>query len=188
MNAHAAARDGWLTRAVQVLDDADAVVDVELVGSLGRGDGDEWSDVDLVVFVDGDPRHALDAVLLHLGEVALLVDAPHNTRADGHSFDVIFLVDGLPIVTDWYVWPSGAVRGGSFDERNAEGPRGVMPSLSDERRRTFDLMMTIIEAKQLARGRSSATIEELRRRATLAPMPALAEAINRYLDLIETSS
>jgi len=188
MNAHALARDAWLSRALAVLDSAPHVTSVELVGSLGRGDGDDWSDVDLLVFVDGDVRTALDPVLPQLGEMAFFLDAPHNTRADGYSFGATFIVDGLPIGTDWYVWPAHVADGGSFDERNGEGPRGVMPPITDERLKAFEIAMTIVEAKALARGRTDVTADELRRRAVLAPVPALADAINRYLDLVAATT
>ena len=190
MNAHAAARDAWLSRALAALEAAPHVTSAELVGSLGRGDGDGWSDVDLLVFVDGDGdvRTVLDPVLPQLGEMPFFLDAPHNTRADGYSFGATFIVDGLPIGTDWYVWPARVAGGGSFDERNGEGPRGVMPPITDERLKAFEIAMTIVEAKGLARGRTDVTVDELRRRAMLAPVPALADAINRYLDVVETTT
>ena len=103
MNAHASARDGWLSRALGTLESSAPVVAVELVGSLRRRESDDWSDVDLLVFVDGDPLHAIDAVPQELGELAVRLDAPHNTRADGHSFGAVFLVDGQPLATDWYM-------------------------------------------------------------------------------------
>ena len=187
MNPHAAARDTWLSRALDVLEAAEHVVAVTLVGSIGRAESDDWSDVDLLVFVEGDVRTALDPLLLQLGTVALQLDAPHNTRADGHSFGAIFLVDGLPITTDWYVWPATLV-GSSFDELNDVGPSGVMPPITDDRLRAHELTMTIVEAKRLARGHGTETIDELRRRATLAPTPALADAVQRLLDLVASSS
>jgi hypothetical protein len=186
MNAHASARERWLAHARRALDAAEHVAAVELVGSLGRGDGDNWSDVDLLVFVHGDVRTALDALLPQVGEVALQLDAPNNTRADGHSFGAIFLVDELPLATDWYVWPA-ALAGGSFAELNAHGPRGEMPPITDSRQRALEVAMTVVEAKRLVRGVGTVPLEELRRRATLAPEPALGDAINRYLDLVEAS-
>lgn len=188
MNAHASARDSWLSRALVVLETAPHVTSVELVGSLGRGDGDDWSDVDLLVFVDGDVRTALDPLLPQLGEMAFFLDAPHNTRADGYSFGATFIVDGLPIGTDWYVWPSALHGGGSFDALNGAGPRGVMPPITDERLQAFEIAMTIVEAKRLARGRTDVTADELRRRVMLAPVSALADAINSYIDLVEATT
>jgi predicted nucleotidyltransferase len=183
MNAHAAARERWLAHALGVLTATEGVAAVELVGSLGRGDGDDWSDVDLLVFVDDDVRSSLDAVLPRLGDVALVLDAPHNTRADGHSFGAVFLVDGLPLATDWYVWPR-ALHGRPFDDLQAEGPRGVLPEVTDDRRRLHEQMMTVVDVKRFARGANDVTIDDLCFRAARAP-EALATALARMIDLAD---
>jgi predicted nucleotidyltransferase len=44
---HAAARDAWLDATTRQLQGDERVAAVWLVGSLGQGGGDEWSDVDL---------------------------------------------------------------------------------------------------------------------------------------------
>jgi hypothetical protein len=47
-----AARDAWVAEATAMLQADREVVGVILVGSLARGDGDAWSDVDLIVALD----------------------------------------------------------------------------------------------------------------------------------------
>ena len=181
------------------LSSATNVVGAALVGSLGTRRGDDWSDIDLLVYVDGEARGALDGVV---AEAACVLTAPHNTRADGDSFGAIFLVDGLPILTDWYVWPadraawprdatpiSGARRafpiGGSFLDMNGVGARGELPAATDERLRHHAIAMTVIDAKRLARGATDVDPGTLV--AQLEPHRAaareLVDAAERYVEL-----
>jgi predicted nucleotidyltransferase len=46
-----AIRETWLRRAIERLEADPAVSATGLVGSLGRGDADDWSDVDLLIVV-----------------------------------------------------------------------------------------------------------------------------------------
>jgi hypothetical protein len=92
--ALAAGRARWLTETVSALQ-AEAVW---LVGSLGSGTGDEWSDVDIVV-VDGQPV---------LDEPLLTLEMPDNGPADGGYVGAMYDVGHLPLWVDWYWWPSGA--------------------------------------------------------------------------------
>jgi hypothetical protein len=94
MTALAAERARWLTETVTALQ-AEAVW---LVGSLGSGRGDEWSDVDIVV-VGG--QHVLDGTLLTL-------EMPANGPAGGGYVGAMYDVGHLPLWVDWYWWPSGA--------------------------------------------------------------------------------
>jgi hypothetical protein len=71
---------------------------VWLVGSLGSGRGDEWSDVDLIV-VGGEC--ALDEALLTL-------EMPANGPVGGGYVGAMYDVGLLPLWVDWYLWPSGA--------------------------------------------------------------------------------
>jgi hypothetical protein len=83
-----------LAEAVSALD----AEGVWLVGSLGSGRGDEWSDVDLLV-VGGDC--VLNGALLTL-------DMPDNGPAGGGYVGAMYDVGSLPLWVDWYQWPSGA--------------------------------------------------------------------------------
>ena len=201
MNAHAAARDEVLRRVTDGLSAAADVVGVALVGSLGTRRADDWSDVDLLVYVDGEVAGALDEVIADAG-VASVLTSPHNTRADGHSFGAVFLVDGLPILTDWYVWPAehaawprdatpitSARRafpiGGAFLDMNGVGPRGEMPAATDERLRHHTIAMTVIDAKRLARGATDVDPGALIARLDphRAAAPELVAAAERYVEL-----
>jgi predicted nucleotidyltransferase len=48
----AAARDAWRAVAARALDDDARVAGWGLVGSFGRGDADDWSDLDVLVIVE----------------------------------------------------------------------------------------------------------------------------------------
>jgi predicted nucleotidyltransferase len=75
-----AIRDVWLRRAVERLEADPAVSAAGFVGSLGRGDADDWSDVDLLIVVPDDQvEHYADATQLPGSEqVTWSVDARHN--------------------------------------------------------------------------------------------------------------
>jgi predicted nucleotidyltransferase len=157
--AHAAARHRLLAAITTGLSSDPTVIGAALVGSLGREQGDGWSDIDLWVVADGEPEVAT------LGSVLRRVDAPHNTRADASSFAVQYDVDGVVVHTDWYVlprhlgaWPvdSTPIVGAdtvpwstsTFDELNGAGPRGLAPPPDPV---AANLMMTPLRVKQLAR-------------------------------------
>jgi predicted nucleotidyltransferase len=56
-----AIREAWLRRATGHLEADPAVSAAGLVGSLGRGDADDWSDIDLLIVVpDGQVSHYAD--------------------------------------------------------------------------------------------------------------------------------
>ena len=78
-----AVREAWLERTVAGLP-AEAVW---LAGSLGRGEGDPWSDVDLLV-VGGD---------VPLGDAILTLEVPHNGPAGGRYAGAMYDVGPLPL-------------------------------------------------------------------------------------------
>jgi hypothetical protein len=86
-----AARERWLAGTVERMQ-ARAVW---LAGSLGRGQGDEWSDVDLVV-AGGSPR--LDGALV-------TTDNPGNGPAGGGHIGALYDIGPLTLWADWYLWP-----------------------------------------------------------------------------------
>jgi hypothetical protein len=163
VNAHASARDRLLESMIAGLSSDPHVLGAALVGSLGRGQGDGWSDIDLWVVADGEPDVGA------LGTVVLRVEAPHNTRAEASSFAVQYDVDGIVVHTDWYVfppelgaWPADSTpivgeravpwSDATFEELNARGPRGVAPVPDAQ---AFSSMMTPLRVKQLARATTS---------------------------------
>ncbi|MEU4194371.1 nucleotidyltransferase domain-containing protein [Kribbella sp. NPDC026611] len=92
--ALAAGRARWLAETVPVLQ----AEGVWLVGSLGSGRGDEWSDVDIIV-VGGE---------CVLDETLLTLDMPANGPAGGGYVGAMYDVGTLPLWVDWYLWPPGA--------------------------------------------------------------------------------
>lgn len=68
----------FVSRACEVLDATVGVVGASVAGSLARGDADEWSDVDLNVFVDPEHAEALwesrGTTLSRCGHLALITD------------------------------------------------------------------------------------------------------------------
>jgi hypothetical protein len=92
--ALAAGRARWLADTVPTLQ-ADGVW---LVGSLGSGTHDEWSDVDLIV-VGGERV---------LAETLLTLEMPGNGPVGGGYVGAMYDVGPLPLWVDWYWWPSVA--------------------------------------------------------------------------------
>jgi hypothetical protein len=104
------ARGRWLTEATSVLQADPVVAGVWLVGSLGRGDGDGYSDIDLIVAVDppipaavlADPVGGLNLP----GLVLYTRPKPRNAPAGGTYLAVCVEMAGLPVLVDLYVWPA----------------------------------------------------------------------------------
>lgn len=104
------ARGRWLAEATSVLRPRPVVAGVWLVGSLGRGDGDGYSDIDLIVAVDSP----IPAVLLadpvgglHLpGPVLYTRSKPRNAPAGGTYLAECVEMAGMPVLVDLYVWPA----------------------------------------------------------------------------------
>jgi predicted nucleotidyltransferase len=107
-------RGALLRRATEVLEADRRVVAAWLLGSLGRGDEDEWSDLDLWVVVRDDAiREVADGrreYVRALGEPLLLVEAPPNAPPGGAYLMVYYRAEGGSQQVDWYWQPqSGAV-------------------------------------------------------------------------------
>jgi hypothetical protein len=102
-----AIREAWLGRAIERLEADPAISAAGFVGSLGRGDADDWSDIDLVVVVPDDQvdRYA-DAMRLPGSEQAIWsIDARHNAPRGAGAVGVRYVIDGLPLHVDWYIYP-----------------------------------------------------------------------------------
>lgn len=102
-----AIREAWLDPVIEQLE-ADPVISAAgFVGSIGRGDADDWSDVDLVIVVPDDQvgRYADAARRRGPGRVAFSFDARHNAPRGAGSVGVHYVIDGLPFNADWYVYP-----------------------------------------------------------------------------------
>ena len=167
--AWADARDRLRHALTVALDRDPSVLGVGLVGSFGRHEADEWSDLDLLVVVGDDDVEAWTAHNDAWAGAALVVPAPQNTRSTAASAGTLHVVDGWPVGVDWYVYPAaeaswpvdGAVLFGEdrvdrtnlrFDEWNALGPRGTPHRFDDDELMMAQLAMVPITAKQIARG------------------------------------
>jgi hypothetical protein len=75
-----------------------------LVGSLGRGGGDGWSDLDLIA-VPAPGYSGLDLVTVFADKVLASLDAPRNAPLGGDYRGVCLDVAGMALWVDWYVWP-----------------------------------------------------------------------------------
>lgn len=102
-----AIRDRWLAEALGRLEDDPSVAAAGFVGSLGRGTEDDWSDVDLMIVV-ADERVSAYADAERLPGSAWLaaqLDARHNAPRGAGAVAAQYVVDGLPLLVDWYVYP-----------------------------------------------------------------------------------
>lgn len=103
------ARAGWLSAALTALLQHRFVTGVWLVGSLGRGDADPYSDIDVVVAIDAAPPDVLaePAAALRLPGPLLFTRAkPHNAPAGGAYLAICVELASLPVLVDLYVWPA----------------------------------------------------------------------------------
>lgn len=168
----AAIRDRWLTATLQQLASLDGVVGVALVGSLGRRDEDDWSDVDLLVVAE-QVSCVSRSELTGFGTMAFSIDARRNVRAGASSYAAVYVIDGLPLGTDWYIWPKSVatwpadatvVVGGdevprsrlAFATLNEEGERQPPAPPTREDIRLGQLRMITVAGKHVARGSTAA--------------------------------
>lgn len=135
-------RDNLLDQVLGLLEADPAVEGVALVGSLGCGEVDNWSDIDLLVLMgDWDiARFVGDPAASPWARADLLSDGRHNSPAGATSIRATHIRSGLPVWVDLHVhpvtrtrWPTDSqiaferrpveLGAKSFDELNASGPR-----------------------------------------------------------------
>ena len=92
----------------------DRVLAVWLGGSLGRGQGDVLSDIDLVVVArEGRIRELVessDRLISVVAPAALVHNAPQNAPLEGQQLNVLYDTSPLPVYIDWNLWPTVAER------------------------------------------------------------------------------
>lgn len=111
-----AARDRWLDRTMRGLE----ARSVWLAGYLGRGGGDAFSDLDLIV-VDGD---------FALSGARLSFENTWNGPADGRHVGAMYPLAELTLWIDWYRWPAdAALPRGSRRLAGAQGRAGDLDLL-----------------------------------------------------------
>jgi hypothetical protein len=101
-------RSGWLSAAVANLRADPAVAGVGLIGSLGAGRADDWSDIDMVIVVDDplvDRYAAPDLFPADLGKLAFASDSRHNAPRGARACGAQYIIDGLPLWVDRYAYP-----------------------------------------------------------------------------------
>jgi predicted nucleotidyltransferase len=105
----ASIRSRWLTAAIASLRADPAVLGTALIGSLGAGRADDWSDVDLLIVVDDaslDEHAAPDRLAGIPGTLAFASDARHNAPRGARVASGQYIIDGLPLWVDRYVYPA----------------------------------------------------------------------------------
>ncbi|WP_328989006.1 nucleotidyltransferase domain-containing protein [Kribbella sp. NBC_01245] len=164
-------RARWLSAATAALHDDPLVVGAALVGSLGTGRADDWSDVDLLIVVED--AHLNDyAIPGRLpngpGRPAFAIDARHNGPRGTRAVSAQYVVEGLPLWVDWHIhpvslasWPSDS--NVIFDRRdisrisvtfseyvNSGQHESATPKSADDQQ-AMRLALVPIAGKQLAR-------------------------------------
>jgi predicted nucleotidyltransferase len=102
-------RSRWLSAATASLRADPEVLGAALVGSLGAGAADDWSDIDMLIVVDDSSldKHAAPGHLAGVpGTLALASDTSHNAPRGGRAFSEQHIIDGLPLRVDWYIHPA----------------------------------------------------------------------------------
>jgi predicted nucleotidyltransferase len=109
--ARARRRDAWLADAARRLRTDERVAAAWLFGSLGRGDADDLSDVDLFVALDhvsADDLDRVDEWLGKLGELSRWREDPYNAPDGGRYLEAVYPADPAPLVVDSYWQPVSA--------------------------------------------------------------------------------
>jgi hypothetical protein len=168
-------RDDLLDQVLGLLQADLAVAGVALVGSLGRGEADNWSDIDLLILMNDEElaRFAEEPAAWPWAQADLLADARHNSPAGATSMGATYLRAGLPVRVDLHVhpatrtrWPTGsrvvferrpAGAGNlSFDQLNASGPRQPATAKDRDEVRQIHLSYVPLAGKYVARRTPSA--------------------------------
>lgn len=180
MAAMSADRERWLLEIVGRLH----ARSVWLAGPLGRGQGDAFSDLDLIV-VDGQiPPH----------DALLTLERADNGPATGGYVGAMYDLDPLTLWVDWYLWPADLpvprdarlLRG-----QGAQGDLDLKQALDDAGRGTletppgpdvFALAMLPLAAKYVARpdpDAAAAMAAMLGAPSHLDPLESLAVVLSR---------
>jgi Nucleotidyltransferase domain len=163
-------RDRLLDEVLELLK-ADPVVEgVALIGSLGRGEADNWSDIDLLILM-GDQAIAQfvnEPAARLWAQAELLSDGRHNSPAGATSAGATHLRSGLPLWVDLHVHPAARTRWPtegrivfehrpigmgtlSFDQLNAGGSRQPPTAKTADEIRRIHLSYVPIAGKYVGR-------------------------------------
>jgi hypothetical protein len=175
LTEHATARDEWLNTVGVTLSGEDACKAGLVIGSVGRGTEDGWSDLDLVLFAESSTLIAhLPEWTTRFGRALLVHEAPlWNAPMGGRQVNVWYHIGTkLPLLVDWRVWPLTLAAqphdtalwfnradqplpqlATSFDAYSSSVPRADVASLqpTPEELRRYHFRMVPIAAKYIAR-------------------------------------
>jgi hypothetical protein len=150
-------RDEVLDQVLGLLKADPDVEGVALVGSFGRGEADNWSDVDLLILMEAVDiaQFADQPADRPWAHADLVTDGRHNSPVGATSVGTTRIRSGLPVWIDLHVhpafrtnWPADSrvlferkpIDMGtlSFDQLSASGPRQpATVKTADEIRRTY---------------------------------------------------
>jgi hypothetical protein len=165
-------RDRWLSAAIDALQGDPLVIAAALVGSLGAGRADDWSDVDLLVVVEDehlDEYSVPDRLPIGPGQLAFAIDARHNGPIGTRAVSAQYVLDSLPLWVDWHIHPI-SVASWPPDSAVVFDRHGITRSVSEysgehepatpktvDEQEAMRLALIPIAAKQLARHSPEAT-------------------------------
>ena len=103
---HCQQRDQWLAQTTSIIQADPRVVAAWLFGSLGRGDADELSDIDLFVIVEDEAHEAVERnrteFMAQVDEPLLILEAPQNWPPGGVYSMALYPGSEGPHQVDWY--------------------------------------------------------------------------------------
>lgn len=163
-------RDRLLDQVLGLLKSDPVVGGVALIGSLGRGEADNWSDIDLLILM-GDQalaQFADEPAARPWAQADLLSDGRHNSPAGAVSVGTTRLRSGLPFWVDLHVHPEARTRWpadgrivferrpietgtASFDQLNASGSRQPATAKTADEVRRIRLSYVPIAGKYIGR-------------------------------------
>jgi hypothetical protein len=105
-------RDRLLDQVLGLLEADLAVAGVALVGSLGRREEDDWSDVDLFILASDQfiRQFMNEPAASPWARADLLSDGRHNSPAGATSLGATHIRSGLPLWVDLHVHPAAQIR------------------------------------------------------------------------------